>query len=80
MRKKKVRKEKVCILGICAALAVVFCAAPTIQATEYYISPTGNDAGSGTLFDPWQSPSRVAAFRANGLHSAGATTIAIRDR
>ena len=66
MREKKARKENVCILGVCAALAVVFCAAPIVQATEYYISPSGNDAGAGTLFSPWASPSRGAGMRANG--------------
>ena len=76
MRKKKVRKDSVRIVA--AALVVVFCAAVTVQATEYYISPTGNDAGSGTLFSPWQSPSRGAALRAQAA-AASQTYIDVGD-
>ncbi len=60
-------------------LAAVLLCVNGAHATQYYISPTGNDAGAGTLADPWASPSRGASFRANGTSGIGATTIGARN-
>lgn len=34
----------------------------SIQARNYYVSPTGNDANPGTITQPWRTISRVNAF------------------
>ena len=70
------RTEKVFVLA--TALLLVFCAATLLQATEYFVSPTGDDTGAGTLFSPWGSPFRGAAIMAQDS-ALSATVIPVAD-
>lgn len=63
--------------GLVLLAAVLLCANGA-HAGEFFISPTGNDAGAGTQADPWQSPSRGASARVNGAHGAAAMTLSLR--
>ena len=59
----------VCLIGASAAVGV-----------EYWISPTGDDdAGDGTMGNPWRSPSRGAGLRAAGAAGIGAMAIEVRN-
>ena len=71
------KTRKVCVFG--AALAVVFCAAATVQATEYFIAPGGNGVtADGSLLNPWASPSRGADIKAEDT-AAFATVTEVAD-
>jgi len=39
---------RVCVVGVVVALATVFAGAGSVQAAEYFISPSGDDAKAGT--------------------------------
>ena len=60
-----------------AVLALVLVCS-TVRAADYFVSPTGNDAGAGTIADPWASPNRGAGFALQGVVAAGVTVLPTR--
>ena len=72
-------KRNVNRLMMLAAVASLACWVAGAGAMEYFISPTGNDAGAGTEADPWASPSRGGSMRANGLSGNGSSAVVVRD-
>ena len=60
-------KVRLCAIKLFLVILLILMASPVIAA-DYYISPSGNDAGSGSVGDPWRSLSR-----ADGSLSAGDT-------
>ncbi len=59
------------------ACLLVLCLPPSLLATDYYVSPSGNNSNPGTLVSPWQSPAKVNATAfspGDGIYFEGGQT------
>ncbi len=52
MRFEKTKRNKYILASILSFIIILFLAKPT-EAANYYVSPTGNDANSGSQSQPW---------------------------